>query len=83
MRSERGIAAGKIAVGASAVSFYYYLQVLKQIYNADPPAGARPVCPPWAALFSIALLAALVIAFGCAPGWLLGKLTVVLNSAAF
>jgi NADH-quinone oxidoreductase subunit N len=72
-----------IAVVASAVSFYYYLQVLKQIYNADPPAGAKPVCPPWAALFSIALLAALVIAFGCAPGWLLGKLTMVLNSAAF
>jgi hypothetical protein len=29
------------------------------------------------------LLAGLVIAFGCAPGWLLGKLSIVLNSSGF
>jgi NADH-quinone oxidoreductase subunit N len=70
-----------IAVAASAISLYYYLQVLKQIYSAEPPAGCKPFCPPYAALLSIALLALLVIAFGCAPGWLLGKLPVALNSA--
>jgi NADH-quinone oxidoreductase subunit N len=72
-----------VAVGASAVSLYYYLQVLKQIYTAEPPAGSVPFRPPYAALLSIAALACLVIAFGCAPGWLLGKLSVVLNSSAF
>jgi NADH-quinone oxidoreductase subunit N len=69
------------AVVASAVSFYYYLQVLKQIYTVEPPEDCQPFCQPWAALLSIALLAALVIAFGCAPGLLLGKLPLVLKAA--
>ena len=72
-----------VAVGASAISLYYYLQVLKQIYTAEPPAGSTPVCPPYAALLSITLLAGLVIVFGCAPGWLLGKLSLVLNTSVF
>ncbi|MGA3178864.1 MAG: NADH-quinone oxidoreductase subunit N [Verrucomicrobiota bacterium] len=72
-----------VAVGTSAISLYYYLQVLKQIYAAEPPAGSQPFRPPYPALFSIALLAGLVIALGCAPGWLLGKLSVVLTSSAF
>jgi NADH-quinone oxidoreductase subunit N len=72
-----------VAVGASAISLYYYLQVLKQIYTAEPPVGSKPFRPPHAALLSIALLAGIVIAFGCEPGWLLGKLSVVLNSSAF
>lgn len=70
-----------VAVAASAISLYYYLQVLKQIYSAEPPADSKPFCPPYAALLSIALLAGLVIALGCAPGWLLGKLPVSLHSA--
>jgi NADH-quinone oxidoreductase subunit N len=72
-----------VAVGASAISLYYYLQVLKQIYTAEPATGSVSFRPPYPALFSIALLACLVIAFGCAPGWLLGKLSVVLHSSAF
>jgi NADH-quinone oxidoreductase subunit N len=72
-----------VAVGASAISLYYYLQVLKQIYTAEPPPGSTPVCPPYAAMLSIALLAGLVIVFGCAPGWLLGKLSLVLNTSVF
>jgi NADH-quinone oxidoreductase subunit N len=72
-----------VAVGASAISLYYYLQVLKQIYATEPPAGSNPFPPSHAALLPIALLAGLVIAFGCAPGWLLGKLSIVLNSSGF
>ena len=72
-----------VAVAASAISLYYYLQVLKQIYATDPPAGCAVFCPPHAALVSISLLAGLVIAFGCAPGWLLGKLSIVLTSSGF
>ncbi len=72
-----------VAVAASAISLYYYLQVLKQIYTAEPPAGSKPFFPPQAALLPIMLLAGMVIAFGCAPGWLLGKLSLVLNSPSF
>lgn len=72
-----------VAVGASAISLYYYLQVLKQIYTVEPAAEAKPFQPPHLALLSIALLAGIVIAFGCKPGWLLGKLSVVLNSSIF
>lgn len=72
-----------VAVSASAISLYYYLQVLKQIYTVEPAADAKPFQPPHLALLSIALLAGIVIAFGCEPGWLLGKLSVVLNSSIF
>ena len=50
---------------------------------AEPPAGATPFRPPGAALLSVTLPAGLVIAFGCAPGWLPGRLSPVLNSSAF
>jgi NADH-quinone oxidoreductase subunit N len=72
-----------VAVAASAVSLYYYLQVLKQIYSAEAPVGSAPFRPPPAALLSIAALAGVVIAFGCAPGWLLGRLSIVQNSSPF
>jgi NADH-quinone oxidoreductase subunit N len=72
-----------VAVGASAISLYYYLQVLKQIYAGEHPAGSKPFRPSPATLLPIMLLAGLVIAFGCAPGWLLGKLSIVLNSPGF
>ncbi len=72
-----------VAVARQRVSLYYYLQVLKQIYADDRrPCGAHSL-RRMRALLPIALLAVLVIAFGCAPGWLLGKLSVVLNSSAF
>jgi NADH-quinone oxidoreductase subunit N len=72
-----------LAIAASAVSLYYYLQVLKQIYTAEPPAGAASFRPSLSARLPIALLAIIVIAFGCAPGWLLGHLALVLNTGAF
>jgi NADH-quinone oxidoreductase subunit N len=70
------------AIAASAVSLYYYLQVLKQIYAAEPPGGAASFRPAATALLPIALLAIIVIAFGCAPGWLLGHLAQVLSPTA-
>lgn len=72
-----------VAVATSAISLYYYLQVLKQIYVGEVPAGVKPIFPSPVNLLPIVLLALLVIAFGCAPGWLLGKLALVLNSSAF
>jgi NADH-quinone oxidoreductase subunit N len=60
-----------LAIGMSAVSFYYYLQVLKQAYVLDAPAGAPAVKVPPVLMLALLLLAALVILLGCAPGLLL------------
>jgi NADH-quinone oxidoreductase subunit N len=69
-----------VAIAAGTISLYYYLQVLKQIYAGELSVGATPFRPSLAALVPIALLACLVIGLGCAPGWLLGKLSFVINS---
>ena len=51
----------------SAVSLYYYLQVLKRIYIADPPAGAGPIRTPLVSQVAICLIAFSVVLLGCAP----------------
>ena len=63
-----------LAVAMSAVSLYYYLQVLKQIYIADPPADARPVRLPVFSQIVLCLLALAVVVLGCAPNLFLGWL---------
>jgi NADH-quinone oxidoreductase subunit N len=63
-----------LAVGMSAVSLYYYLQVLKQIYVAEQHTETVSD-PGWAWNKAvIVLLAILVIAFGVAPGLLVERL---------
>jgi NADH-quinone oxidoreductase subunit N len=59
-----------LAIAMSAVSFYYYLQVLKQAYveDADPEAGAIKI--PFLTLLALLVLAALVVLLGCAPSLL-------------
>jgi NADH-quinone oxidoreductase subunit N len=61
-----------LAIAMSAVSLYYYLQVLKQIYIADPPADARPMQPPLFSQIVLCLIALAVVVLGCAPNLLLG-----------
>jgi len=63
-----------LAIAMSAVSLYYYLQVLKQIYVADVPAGASELRVPVLSQVVLSLLAAGVILFGCAPNLLVGVL---------
>ena len=63
-----------LAIAMSAVSLYYYLQVLKQIYVADVPAGAPEFHAPILNQVVLSLLAAGVILFGCAPNLLVGVL---------
>jgi NADH-quinone oxidoreductase subunit N len=63
-----------LAIAMSAVSLYYYLQVLKQIYVADVPAGARELRAPILSQVVLGLLAAGVILFGVAPNLLVGVL---------
>jgi len=63
-----------LAIGMSAVSLYYYLQVLKQIYVADVPEGVAPVRTPWLSQATLAVLALAVLILGCAPQLLLSRL---------
>jgi NADH-quinone oxidoreductase subunit N len=64
-----------LAVGMSAVSLYYYLQVLKQIYVAPLAGDAGAIKVPVLTQIALILLAAGVVVFGCAPNLLLGTLT--------
>lgn len=69
-----------VAIGCSAISLYYYLQILKRIYVSEPASttASRPLNPDTTASFQLhtveaaclAVLAAAVVLFGCAPNWL-------------
>jgi NADH-quinone oxidoreductase subunit N len=71
-----------LAIAMSAVSLYYYLQVLKQIYviEARPelPTGPAPVIGQ----VVLVVIACAVVGLGCAPEWLIGKLNVALQFTA-
>jgi NADH-quinone oxidoreductase subunit N len=60
-----------LAIAMSAVSLYYYLQVLKRMYVAGPPAGTEKIQAPILSQFVIVLLAAAIVLLGCAPHLLL------------
>ncbi|HEV2207600.1 MAG TPA: NADH-quinone oxidoreductase subunit N [Verrucomicrobiae bacterium] len=65
-----------LALVMSAVSLYYYLKVLKQIYVADAAAGQtlpKPASPLLQA--TVAALALAVICLGCLPAWFVERLT--------
>ena len=66
-----------LAIAMSAVSLYYYLQVLKRVFVTDPPADETAVNASWLTQTVVMLLAAAVLGFGCAPQWLL---QVILNA---
>jgi NADH-quinone oxidoreductase subunit N len=56
-----------LAIAMSAVSLYYYLQVLKRIYVADPAAEAGSIRIPAVSQFVLCLIALCVVLLGCAP----------------
>jgi NADH-quinone oxidoreductase subunit N len=58
-----------LAIAMSAVSLYYYLQVLKQIYVI--PGDNTPLRAPWPTQLTIILMAVAVVALGIAPNLLL------------
>ena len=72
-----------LALAMSAVSLYYYLQVLKQVFVAPAPADAPALTPERTTQVAIALLAAAVIVVGCLPNLLLGRLLAALAAAPF
>ena len=62
-----------LAIAMSAVSLYYYLVVLKQVFVVENSIATQaPVHP--AALVGVILLAAVVVLAGCAPDVLLNRL---------
>ncbi len=63
-----------LAILMSAVSFYYYLQVLKQAYVVDAPDNPPAIKVPPVTMLALVLLAGLVVLLGCAPGLLLRHL---------
>lgn len=71
-----------LAIALSAVSLYYYLQVLKQIYVREAPANAAPLRVRTSTQVVLALLALAVIVLGCAPNLLVGRLLSALKLAS-
>ena len=70
-----------VAIAMSAVSLYYYLQVLKQIYIAEPRADAGALQTPVLSQVALVLLALAVVVLGCAPNLLVGLLLRVIQVA--
>jgi NADH-quinone oxidoreductase subunit N len=70
-----------LAVAMSAVSLYYYLQVLKQIYVAPPPEELPPLHVATSTKIILVLLAAAVVILGCAPNLLLSHLLDALHAS--
>ena len=71
------------ALALSAVSLYYYLQVLKQIYVAEPGQGTGAAPMPVVSQVAVALLALAVVVLGCAPNLLMGRLIQAIHAAGF
>jgi len=71
-----------LAIAMSAVSLYYYLQVLKKIYVADAPEGSSGVAVPWVTQVVLAVLALGVVLLGCFPGWLIGLIEHAMKAIA-
>ncbi|HKS37880.1 MAG TPA: NADH-quinone oxidoreductase subunit N [Verrucomicrobiae bacterium] len=70
------------AVAMSAVSLYYYLQVLKQIYVAEPPANALPLPATAPFQVGVVLLALGVVVLGCSPHLLISRLAAAIQAVA-
>jgi NADH-quinone oxidoreductase subunit N len=62
-----------VAVGMSAVSLFYYLQVLKQIFVVQS-TDTEPLSPDPATGVALVLLAGAILLLGCAPSLLLDRI---------
>jgi NADH-quinone oxidoreductase subunit N len=58
-----------LAVAMSAVSLYYYLQVLKRVF-VMPPADDTPLEGNHVTMFVLSLITFAVVVLGCLPGLL-------------
>jgi NADH-quinone oxidoreductase subunit N len=65
-----------IAVGNAAVSFYYYMQLVKAAYIAAPEAGSAPVNTGMGTRLAALALSTLLLVIGLCPAlgdWLAGR----------
>jgi NADH-quinone oxidoreductase subunit N len=67
-----------LAIAMSAVSLYYYLQVLKRVYVSAPREDAPPIRSSGVLQTGLAIAAVAVIVLGCVPGLFLGRLAAAL-----
>ncbi|MCC6820938.1 MAG: NADH-quinone oxidoreductase subunit N [Verrucomicrobia subdivision 3 bacterium] len=63
-----------LAIAMSAVSLYYYLQVLKQIYVVEAKDGNQGMEVPVFSQAVLVVIAILVVGLGCFPNLLVGPL---------
>jgi NADH-quinone oxidoreductase subunit N len=63
-----------LAIGMSAVSLFYYLQVLKQIYVIEPETTDHSLNAPVLGQVVLALAALGVVLFGCFPSLIIDRL---------
>lgn len=68
------------AIAMSAVSLYYYLKVLKQIYVAPPANGVEAMRIPVTTRVVLVALALAVVGLGCAPNLFLGRLLATIQA---
>jgi NADH-quinone oxidoreductase subunit N len=70
-----------LAVAMSAVSLYYYLQVLKQVFVMEPAVTDEHDRPGVALSLAVVMAAALVVVLGCLPDLLLAPLDEAIRAA--
>ena len=70
-----------LALAFSAVSLYYYLQVLKRIYVVEAPAATAPAQTSLVRQVAVAVVASAVVILGCVPEWLIAKLSAAIRLA--
>jgi NADH-quinone oxidoreductase subunit N len=67
-----------LALVMSAVSLYYYLKILKQVYVSEPKTETAAISVPMTMRVALWATAALVILLGCFPNMLLNRITAAL-----
>lgn len=72
-----------VAVLMSAVSLYYYLQVLKQVFVADGGSEFKQIPSYGFTRFAVCGLALLVVLLGCAPNLLVSPIVTAVKAAGF
>jgi len=72
-----------LAVAMSAVSLYYYLQVLKRIYVAPVPDGPTPLPSPLSSRLLLCALALAVVLLGCLPDLLVKPVLASMQNFGF
>ena len=70
-----------LAIAMSAVSLYYYLQVLKQVYVAEAPAVQVAPSTDRFTLGAVVFLALAVVVLGCLPELLTGRILSAFGSS--